>query len=65
MGALALELSQVSSTDLCALGIANSQTLILGRRILSDATTEGENAPSSNSGFGLQVDSDCLPLLAE
>ena len=64
MGSLALELSEIFETDICGMGIADLQTLILGRGVLSDATAEGKDASRSNSSISIQVDKDCLPLLA-
>jgi hypothetical protein len=46
------------------LGITNSQTLLLGRSILPDATTKGKNAPGCNPCPRIQMDTHCLPLLA-
>jgi hypothetical protein len=64
MGALALELPEIFETNICGVGITDSQTLILGRGVLSDATAEGKDASRGNSSIGIQVDTDCVPLLA-
>ncbi len=42
MGALALELPQVPQTNVCGMGAANSQTLVLGRSVLPNATKKGK-----------------------
>jgi Transposase IS116/IS110/IS902 family len=57
-------LSQILETNLCGMGITNSQTLLLGRSILPDATTKGKNAPGCNPCPRIQMDTHCLPLLA-
>jgi hypothetical protein len=64
MGSLALELSEVFETNVPGMGIADSQTLILSRGVLSDATAEGKDASRSNSSISIQVDTNCVPLLA-
>lgn len=44
-----MELPEVSEADVCGMGIADSQTLVLGRSVLSDATQEGKEASRGNS----------------
>jgi Transposase IS116/IS110/IS902 family len=57
-------LSQILETNLCGMGITNSQTLLLGRGVLPDATTKGKNAPGCDPCARIQMDTHCLPLLA-
>jgi len=64
MAALALELSKVFEADSCGMGIANSQTLVLGRSVLPDATTEEQDTSRGDPVLGIQVDTDCFSLLA-
>jgi len=64
MGALAVELSKIFETDLCGVEPAEPKLFILGRSVLSNATQEGKDTSGCDSSIGIQVDTNCVSMLA-
>ena len=64
LGALAMAMSDVFTPDLCRMGLPNHPSVLLGWRLLSSATSQGQYTSICGARARLQMDPHPLSLLA-